>query len=82
MPLDDIRPDQEGEVVLHNGTNFVRGDGTAVAAPAPSGNTHTVAAGATTSVFTNTTFDGGTGSTAYTVGDIVAALKSVKIIPS
>jgi hypothetical protein len=40
------------------------------------GNTHTVAAGATTSVFTNTTFDGSIGSSAFTLGDIVAALKS------
>lgn len=44
------------------------------------GNTHTVAAGATTSVFTNTTFDGGIGSTGFTVGDIVAALKKVGVL--
>jgi hypothetical protein len=48
---------------------------TPVAQSTPSGNTHTVAAGSTTAVYTNTTFDGGIGSTAYTVGDIVAALK-------
>lgn len=44
------------------------------------GNTHTVAAGATTNVFTNTTFDGSTGSTAYTVGDIVKALKNYGLL--
>lgn len=50
---------------------------TPVVQPAGTGNTHTVAAGATTAVYTNTTFDGSTGSTAYTVGDIVKALKSL-----
>lgn len=46
------------------------------------GNTHTVAAGSTTNVFTNTTFDGSTGSTAYTVGDIVKALKNYGLLAS
>lgn len=46
------------------------------------GNTHTVTAGSTTNVFTNTTFDGSTGSTAYTVGDIVKALKLLGLLAS
>ncbi len=46
----------------------------------PSGNTHTVTAGSTTSVFVNTSFDGSSGSTAYTVGDIVLALKNLGLI--
>ena len=50
---------------------------TPVVQPAsPSGNTHTPTAGSTTSVFVNTTFDGSSGSTAYTIGDIVLALKN------
>ena len=53
---------------------------TAVVKQNGTGNTHTVAAGSTTSVFTNTTFDGSTGSTAYTVGDIVAALKNYGLL--
>lgn len=48
-----------------------------VVQPAGSGNTTTVAAGATTAVYTNTTFSGGIGTTAYTVGDLVAALKQL-----
>ena len=44
------------------------------------GDTHKVAAGSTTTVFVNTTFDGSIGSTAFTVGDIVAALKKVGIL--
>jgi hypothetical protein len=53
-----------------------------VAQQTAAGNTHTVAAGATTSVFTNTTFDGGTGVAAYTIGDIVKALKAFGLITS
>lgn len=51
-----------------------------VAQPGASTNVHTVAAGATTSVFVNTTFDGSVGTTAYTIGDIVAALKALGLI--
>lgn len=56
---------------------------TPVVQPAsPAGNTHTVAAGSVTSVFVNTTFDGSTGTTAYTIGDIVKALKSIGVLAS
>lgn len=56
---------------------------TPVVQPAsPSGNTHTPAAGSVTGVFVNTTFDGSTGTTAYTVGDIVKALKSIGVLAS
>jgi hypothetical protein len=55
---------------------------TPVAQPTNPGNAHTTAAGATTSVFTNTAFDGGVGSKGYTIGDIVLALKSLGLIAS
>jgi hypothetical protein len=55
---------------------------TPAAQPGSATNTHTVAAGSTTAVYTNTTFDGSIGSTAYTVGDIVAALKTLGLIKS
>lgn len=45
-------------------------------------NVHTVTAGSTTTVFVNTSFDGTIGSTAYTVGDLVAALKTLGLIKS
>jgi hypothetical protein len=52
-----------------------------VAQPTPSGNVATVAAGSVTGVFVNTTFSGGVGSTGYGVGDIVAALKAIGVLP-
>jgi hypothetical protein len=75
-----IRPDQEGEIVLHDGARrLVREDGI-VLQGSSTGNTHAVAAGSTTSVFTNTTFDGSTGATAYTLGDVVKALKGAGVL--
>lgn len=47
----------------------------AISQTTSSGNTSTPAAGSVTNVFVNTTFDGSIGSTSYTVGDIVNALK-------
>jgi hypothetical protein len=55
---------------------------TPAAQPTAATNVHTVAAGSTTTVFANTTFDGSIGSTAYTLGDIVAALKTLGLIKS
>lgn len=43
--------------------------------PPASPNATTGAAGSTTAVFTTTTFTGGTGTSAYSIGDIVAMLK-------
>jgi hypothetical protein len=74
-----IRPDQEGLIVLHDGAKLVREDGT-VLQGSSTGNTHAVAAGSTTTVFTNTTFDGSTGATAYTAGDVVKALKAAGVL--
>lgn len=50
--------------------------------PTASTNVHTVAAGSTTAAYVNTTYDGSIGTTAYTVGDIVAALKTLGLIKS
>lgn len=47
----------------------------------PGGSTATVTAGSTTSVYVNTTFKGvGFSSTAWTVNDLVTALKALGII--
>ncbi len=40
----------------------------------------TVAAGSVTAAYVNTSFDGGVGSTGYTVGDVVKALKNLGLI--
>lgn len=53
---------------------------TPIAQVTPTNGTTTVAAGATTSVFVNTTFAGSTGTTAYTVYDIVDALKKLGLL--
>lgn len=73
----------QGTVLGQSATDLIGFFGaTPVAQSTPTGDVHTVAAGATTSVFVNTTFDGTTGSTAYTVGDIVKALKGLGILKS
>ena len=46
------------------------------------GNVSTGAVGATNTVFLNTTFTGGVGSKAYTIGDVIAALKNLGFIAS
>lgn len=53
---------------------------TPVAQSSPAGLVATATAGSTTSVFVNTTFTGGIGSTAYTCADIIAALKQIGIL--
>jgi hypothetical protein len=51
-----------------------------VAQPVASANVAVVAAGATTTGFINTTYSGGLGTTGYTIGDVVAALKKLGLI--
>jgi hypothetical protein len=55
---------------------------TPVTQPASTGSVTTTAAGSTTAVYVNTTFPGAAGSTAYTIGDIVTALKSLGLLKS
>ncbi|HQU07385.1 MAG TPA: hypothetical protein PL140_09155 [Ferrovaceae bacterium] len=72
----------DGTVIAPNGGPVGFFGATPAPQPTALDNTHTVAAGSTTAVYTNTTFDGSIGTTAYTVGDIVAALKTLGIIKS
>jgi hypothetical protein len=53
---------------------------TAITQPAGNGTQATAAAGGTTTCFLNTTLTGGSGSTAYTVGDVVKCLKQLGLI--
>lgn len=50
--------------------------------PTTAYNTSTGVAGSTNTVYLNTAFTGGTGTHAYTIGDIVAALKTLGLIAS
>ena len=76
-PADTSDGFEHGRVLGAN-AKFGAFGATPVVQPAsPAGNVHTPTAGATTSVFVNTTFDGSIGSTAYTIGDIVIALKNL-----
>ncbi len=70
----------DGTVIAPNGGPVSFFGATPAAQPTALGNTHTVAAGSTTAAYTNTTFDGSIGTTAYTIGDIVAALKTLGLI--
>ena len=56
--------------------------GSPVAQQTNPGNTSTGAAGGTNTVFLNTTFTGGITGKAYTIGDIVAAMKQYNLIAS
>lgn len=53
---------------------------TPVAQATPAGDTTTVTAGSTTAVYVNTSFSGGTGTTAYTIGDVVKVLKGLGLL--
>jgi hypothetical protein len=47
-----------------------------------SGDVTVSAAGATNTVFRNTTFTGGLGGSAYTIGDLVKALIKLGVLPA
>lgn len=63
-------------------TKFGAFNATPVAQPTAAVNTSTGAAGSTNTAFLNTTYTGGVGSTGYTVGDVVAALKNLGLVKS
>lgn len=87
LTLDDGK-----NIVLNttNGTKIATASGqklgfwnaTPVIRPSSAGDTSIGAAGGANAVYRDTTFTGGTGSTAYTIGDIVRALKLTGLITS
>lgn len=66
--------------LAHTGTNLGMYSATPVAQHSSTGQTAGFTAGAGTSVLDDSTFTGGTGSTAYTIGDVVRALKLIGLM--
>ena len=78
----NTRADQKGQFVIHTvGTGLSRVDSVAITST-PTGVTGTYSTGGGTTALVGGKHTGGTGSTAYTIGDIVAALKGAGIIPA
>ena len=72
----------DGTIIAPNGGPVGFFSTTAVTQQGAVGNTTTTAAGSTTAVYVNTTFPGVSGNTAYTIGDIVTALKAYGLLKS
>ena len=70
----------DGTAIAPNGGLVSFFGATGSTQPTAAANTTTTAAGSTTAVYINTTFPGASGSTAYTIGDIVTALKALGLI--
>lgn len=82
MGIEDLRPDQEGYVVLSSGGTLVRNDGVSIV-QAVTGTATGYTAGATTGTFhTDDSYTGNVGTTKYTVNGVVAALKNLGLIAS
>ena len=77
----NTRADQKGQFVLANGKSLARVDGVALTTT-PTNVTGTYAAVSGNAANIAGTHTGGTGSTAYTIGDIVFALKTAGLIPA
>ena len=71
---------QSVSVASGTGAKFGMFGATPVAQATPAGDVTVVTAGATNTVYRNTTFTGNTGSTEYTIGDLVKILKGLGII--
>ena len=80
--LSDQGPD--GTILGRTATDLVSFYGAPAVAQntTAAGNTHAPITGATTAVFTNTAFDGGITGINYTIGDLVAILKTLGLIKS
>lgn len=72
----------DGTAIAPNGGPVSFFGATAVSQPTAAAVTAGFTAGAGTAVKDDSTFTGNTGSTAYTIGDIVKALKTLGLIKS